>query len=85
MPLIRIPIDDIAKLKIIKGTTKRKNPKGQPFPSSSKPSLKLIVMLSAINVEIIEITPRPLEAIVLREWLFVGTCGGTSFERIPKL
>ena len=65
MPLIRIPIDAIAKLKIIKGNTKRKNPKGQPDPSSSKPSLKLIVMLSAINVEIIEITPSTFEAAFL--------------------
>ena len=56
-----IPIVDIAKLKIIKGTTKRKNPKTQPAPKSFTMSLKLIVMYSAIDVEMIEITPRTLE------------------------
>ena len=60
-----IPIVDIAKLKIIKGTTTRKNPKPQPPPKSLKLGIKLIVMISAIDAEMIEISPRVLEAAFL--------------------
>ena len=65
LPPIRTPIDDIAKLKIIKGTTTRKNPKPQPPPKSLKLGIKLIVMISAIDAEMIEISPRVLEAAFL--------------------
>ena len=66
VPLLRlIPIIDIAKLKIIKGTTTRKNPKPQPPPESLKLGIKLIVMISAIDAEMIEISPRVLEAAFL--------------------
>ena len=65
LPPIRTPIDDIAKLKIIKGTTIRKNPKPQPPPKSLKMGMKLIVMISAIDAEMIEISPRILEAAFL--------------------
>ena len=65
LPPIRTPIDDIAKLKIIKGTTIRKNPKPQPPPKSLKLGIKLIVMISAIDAEMIEISPRVLEAAFL--------------------
>jgi hypothetical protein len=47
-------------------------------------SIILIVIIKAIDAEMIEITPRTLEAIVLGECLFVGIGGGTSFERISK-
>ena len=65
LPPIRTPIDNIAKLKIIKGTTTRKNPKPQPPPKSLKLGIKLIVMISAIDAEMIEISPRVLEAAFL--------------------
>ena len=81
LPPIRTPIDNIAKLKIIKGTTKRKNPKTQPAPKSFTMSLKLIVMYSAIDVEMIEITPRTLEiSFVLGGFLVLFLF---SFGRIP--
>ena len=65
LPPIRTPIDDIAKLKIIKGTTARKNPKPQPPPESLKLGMKLIVMISEIDADMIEISPRVLEAAFL--------------------
>ena len=84
LPPIRTPIDNIAKLKIIKGTTTRKNPKPQPPPKSLKLGIKLIVMISAIDAEMIEITPKVLEAMVLRECDFFGIGEGASFTSIQN-
>jgi hypothetical protein len=89
VPLLRqIPMIDVIKLINIKGIATKAHKKTNPPPSPSFIVLvfiiKAIVITQAIDAEMIEITPRPLEAIVLGEWLSVGTCGGTSFERIPK-
>ena len=72
---------------IIKGITTKKNTNTHPPPpdTSFMASFILIVIIKAIDAEMIEITPRTLEAIVLEEYLFVVIGGRTSFERITKI
>tara|TARA_B100000963_G_C22612407_1_gene665509 strand:- start:95 stop:427 length:333 start_codon:yes stop_codon:yes gene_type:complete len=88
VPVLRqIPIMDVIKLRSIKGITTKKNTNTHPPPpdTSFMASFILIVIIKAIDAEMIEITPRTLEAIVLEEYLFVVTGGRTSFERITKI
>ena len=87
VPLLRlIPIDDIAKLKIIKGTTTRKNPNTHPPPPETTfmSSFIRIVVIKPIDAKMIEITPKTLEAIVLGECTFFGIDGGASFVSIQN-
>ena len=88
VPLLRqIPIMDVIKLRSIKGITNKKNTNTHhpPPETTFMSSFIRIVVIKAIDAEMIEITPSSLETIVLGECLFVGIGGGTSFERIPKL
>ena len=86
LPPIRTPIDDIAKLKIIKGTTTRKNPNTHPPPPETTfmSSFIRIVVIKPIDAKMIEITPKTLEAIVLGECTFFGIDGGASFVSIQN-
>ena len=84
-PLRHIPSNDIAKLKIIKGTMKKINTKPQPLPEALKLGMKLLVMLSASNIEIIEQPPRDTEALSFLDkylFLFSFTSAGSHHSLI---
>jgi hypothetical protein len=72
VPLLRqIPMIDIIKLISIKGGT-RKTSMNIPSCPAFMPKYIPIVIIKAIDAEMIEITPRTIEAIVLGECLFAG-------------
>tara|TARA_B100001029_G_C14955871_1_gene391517 strand:+ start:448 stop:807 length:360 start_codon:yes stop_codon:yes gene_type:complete len=87
VPLLRlIPIIDKAKLRSIKGITNKKNPNTHPPPPETTfmSSFIRIVVIKPIDAEMIEITPKTLEAIVLGECTFFGIGGGASFVSIQN-
>ena len=89
VPLLRqIPMIDVIKLINIKGIATKAHKKTNPPPSPSFIVLvfiiKAIVITQAIDAEMIEITPKVLEAMVLRECDFFGIGEGASFTSIQN-
>jgi len=87
VPLLRqIPIMDVIKLRSIKGITNKKNTNTHPPPPETTfmSSFIRIVVIKPIDAEMIEITPKTCEAVVLGEYAFFGIGGGASFVSIQN-
>ena len=84
--LRQIPIMDVIKLRSIKGITNKKNTNTHPPPPETTfmSSFMRIVVIKPIDAEMIEITPKVLEAMVLRECDFFGIGEGASFTSIQN-